>query len=90
MVRLGMLGVVADAKFLVIVDHENVGDDRRRHQDDMRMRGGRHLGHGGHLGDLDMEDAGRAAGTTWTVASASDADGRAPRSAFSDEQYVTL
>ena len=48
MVRLGMLGVVADAKFLVIVDHENVGDDRRRHQDD--MRGGRQQGHGSHLG----------------------------------------
>ena len=48
MVRLGMLGVVADADAIVIVDHENVGDDRRRHQDD--MRGGRQQGHGSHLG----------------------------------------
>ena len=37
-----------DADAIVIVDHENVGDDRRRHQDD--MRGGRQQGHGSHLG----------------------------------------
>ena len=32
-----------DADAIVIVDHENVDDDRRRHQDD--MRGGRQQGH---------------------------------------------
>ena len=43
-----MLGVAHDVDAVVIVEHEDVGDDRRRHQDD--MRGGRHLGHGSHLG----------------------------------------
>ena len=37
-----------DVDAVVIVEHEDVGDDRRRHQDN--MRGGRHLGHGSHLG----------------------------------------
>ena len=41
-------GVAHDVDAVVIVEHEDVGDDRRRHQDD--MRGGRHIGHGSHLG----------------------------------------
>ena len=44
----GMLGVAHDVDAVVIVEHEDVGDDRRRHQDD--MRGGRHIGHGSRLG----------------------------------------
>ena len=44
----GSISVDHDADAIVIVDHENVGDDRRRHQDD--MRGGRHIGHGSRLG----------------------------------------
>ena len=43
----GMLGVAHDVDAVVTVEHEDVGDDRRRHQDDMRVPcGGRHLGHG--------------------------------------------
>ena len=44
-----MLGVAHnDVDAVLIVEHEDVGDDRRRHQDD--MRGGRHIGHGSRLG----------------------------------------
>ena len=68
-----MLGVAHDVDAVVIVEHEDVGDDRRRHQDD--MRGGRHLGH--MVAILDMEDAGRAAGAAWTAAS--DVFARRPR-----------
>ena len=48
MVHFSMLGVAHNVDAVVIVEHEDVGDDRRRHQDD--MRGGRHLGHGSRLG----------------------------------------
>ena len=41
MVHFSMLGVAHNVDAVVIVEHEDVGDDRRRHQDD--MRGGRHL-----------------------------------------------
>lgn len=34
-----MLGVTHDTDAIVMVEHEDVGDDRRGHQDD--MRGGR-------------------------------------------------
>ena len=61
-----MLGVAHDADAIVIVDHENVGDDRRRHQDD--MCGGRQQGHG-MVATLAIENAGRAAGTAWAAAS---------------------